>query len=71
MSVRPSVGPFVCALTAEPFYQSVVFVCVSVIRGHILIIAHMRSISVLIFLSVGNCLRVNVPENQNLENFKK
>ncbi len=33
-------------------YQSKVFVCVSVIRGHIWIIARMRSIGVLIFFSL-------------------
>ena len=35
-SVRPSVRPFVCALTAKSIrshYQSKVFVCVSSIRG--------------------------------------
>ncbi len=54
-SVRPSVCPSVrlsvCALTAKSIrsdYQSKVFVCVSVIRGHIRIIARMRSIGVLI-----------------------
>ncbi len=39
---------FVAALPAEPFdlghYQSVVFVCVSVIRGHMRIILLTRSI---------------------------
>ncbi len=56
-SVHPSVRLSVCAFTAEPFaaksirsdYQSKVFVCVSVIRGHIRIITRMRSIGVLIF----------------------
>ncbi len=38
-SLRPSICPFMCA-----HYQSMVFVCVTVIRGHMLIIVQMRSI---------------------------
>ena len=60
-SVRLSVCPFVCALTAEPLdlrpaksnkshYQFKVFVCVSVISRRMQIIARMRSIGVLIVL---------------------
>ncbi len=49
LSIRLSISPFVSALTAEPLtYQSEVFVCVAVIRGHILIIACMRFIGILI-----------------------
>ncbi len=59
LSVRPSVCPSVNALTAEPFrgsalpsaamsnnhhYQCKVIVCVSVISGHLRIIARMRLI---------------------------
>ncbi len=63
-SVCLSVCLFVCALTAEPFdlrtssksnkshCQCKVFVCVSVISGHMRIIARMRSIGVLIMLNM-------------------
>ena len=48
LSVRLSVLSRLNRLTYKSYYQSEVFVCVSVIRGHILITARMRSIGVLI-----------------------
>ncbi len=71
LSVRPSVCPFVlswlnrlirgsalssAAKSNKSHYQSKVFVCVSVIRGRILIIARMRSIGVLIQSKTGDDL---------------
>ncbi len=57
LSVRLSVCPFVCALTVEKgnrrHYQFKVFVCVSLISGRMRIIAHMRSIGVLIVSVCG------------------
>ncbi len=49
MHLVASVCLSVCALTAEPFdlepyYQSKVFVCVSVIRGRIRIIARIHAV---------------------------
>ncbi len=59
VDIRGSALPS-AAKSNESYYQSEVFVFVSVIRGHILIIAHMRSIGVLICESIGAQLVIGV-----------
>ncbi len=72
MHLVASVCPFICALTAEPseaksnksHYHFKVFVCVSVISGHMRIIARMRLVGVLMIQYLLR--KVSVPFIENI-----